>query len=161
MARSGWKALSGGLAWLLSSQAKYQKGVPEEAPPILAIVANGPNRLLLQTVSREAALAITLSETLPALMSCRPACVPPIIVFDRELAPDNWRDIVSNLTKLSPRPYVILLSPIADANLWDELHRAGGSDILRTPISRDSFVWAVSRAWQLWKNQEQVRSPKR
>jgi hypothetical protein len=36
-----------------------------------------------------------------------------------------------------------LLSPNADANLWDELQRAGGSDILRTPFDRADLLLAA------------------
>jgi FixJ family two-component response regulator len=67
--------------------------------------------------------------------------------------------MVRNLSRKSPRPHVILLSPNADANLWDELERVGGSDILRTPINRDKMLRAVKRAWLLWRNQQQVRMP--
>jgi FixJ family two-component response regulator len=67
--------------------------------------------------------------------------------------------MVRDLARKSPRPYVILLSPNADTNLWDELQRVGGCDILRTPINRDKILRAVKRAWLLWRNQQQVRSP--
>ena len=62
------------------------------------------------------------------------------------------------LTKESPRPYVILLSPNVDQNLWDELQRVGGSDILRAPVNREDLLWAVTRAWLLWRGQQNVRS---
>ena len=35
---------------------------------------------------------------------------------------------------------MILLSSNADPNLWDELQRAGGSDILRTPVTRNELL---------------------
>ncbi len=158
MARNGWKALSGGFARLLSSRRRNLQGARQTAPRILAIVPQGPSRLLLQAISRDAGWNVTLAETAPSLTSgCQPD-VPPIIIYDRELSPHHWREIVGLLAKISPRPYVILLSPSADTNLWDELQRLGGSDILRTPVSRDNLVWAVRRAWQLWHHQEQVRS---
>ena len=159
MARSGWKALSCGLTRLLSSCRTYPDGARQKTPRILAIVPQGPNRLLLQAISRDAGWALTVSETPPSLTSARQGDVPPIIIYDREITPDHWHEIVGVLTKSSPRPYVILLSPNADTNLWDELQRVGGSDILRTPVNRDSMLWAVLRAWLLWRNQEQVRPP--
>jgi len=158
MARNGWKALSGGLVRLLSSRRRYPEGARQKAPRILAIVPQGPSRLLLQAISRDAGWALTLAETPPSLTSGRQPDVPPIIIYDRELSPLHWREIVGFLAKTSPRPCLILLSPNSDANLWDELQRLGGSDILRTPVSRDNLVWAVKRAWQLWHHQEHVRT---
>ena len=131
----------------------------QKAPRILAMVPQGPNRLLLQTISRDAGWALTLSETAPGIAPGLQSDVPPIVIYDRELSPYDWREMMRVLAKKSPRPYVILLSPNADTNLWDELQRVGGSDILRTPINRDSVLRAVKRAWLLWRNQQQVRSP--
>jgi hypothetical protein len=92
----------------------------------LAIVPQGPNRLLVQAISRDAGWTLTLSDTSPGIILGRTADLPSIIIYDRESSPQNWREVVGALTSQSPRPYVILLSPNADANLWDELQRAGG-----------------------------------
>lgn len=154
-----WKALACRLTRLLSSRRRYPEVARQKAPRILALVPPGPNRLLLQTVSRDAGWALTLSETAPGIAPGCQSDDPPIIIYDRELSPYDWRDIVRVLAKKSPRPYVILLSPNADTNLWDELQRVGGSDILRTPINRDNMLRALKRAWLLWRNQQQVRSP--
>jgi FixJ family two-component response regulator len=85
--------------------------------------------------------------------------VPPIVIYDRELSQYNWREIFGILTRQSPRPYMILLSPTADQNLWDELQRVGGCDILRAPVDRENLLGAVRRAWLLWHSQQKVRSP--
>jgi hypothetical protein len=153
-----WKALSGGLTRLLSSRHVSQDA-GQRTPRILAIVPKGPNQHLLQEISQETGWILTFSETPPSIRSGRRAEVPPIILYDRELSPHHWHEIVSVLTKVSPRPYLILLSPNADTNLWDELQRVGGSDILRTPVNRDNMLWAVKRAWLLWRNQQCIRFP--
>jgi len=158
MARVGWKALSAGFARLFSPDRTNPESASRDAFQILAMVRQGPNRLLLQALSRDAGWALTLSETLPSIDTAGPNDVPAVVIYDYELSPCHWREIVSVLTKRSPRPYVILLSPNADANLWDELQRVGGSDILRTPANEDSILWAVKRAWRLWSNQRHIRS---
>ena len=159
MARVGWKALSCGLVRLVASRHKYPEGARQKVPRILAIVPKRANQRLLEAISQEAGWALTLSETPPVISSRRQADVPPIIIYDRDLSPYRWSDVVGILTKTSPRPYVILLSPNADTNLWDELQRVGGSDILRTPVNRDNVLRVVKRAWLLWHNQVHVRSP--
>lgn len=159
MARVRWKELSCRLARLLYSHPRYPESARQKAPQILAIVPQGPNRLLLQEISRNAGLAVTLSEPPPSLTSGCEADVAPIIIYDRELSPDHWREIVRALTKKSPKPYVILLSANTDANLWEELQRVGGSDILRTPVNQDEMLGALKRTRQLWHSQMQVRKP--
>ena len=153
------KELSCRLARLLSSHPRYKQDARQKAPHILAIVPQGPDRLLLQAISRDAGWALRLSEMLPSLTSGCQAEVPPIVIYDRDLSPDYWREDVRALTKKAPKPYVILLSANTDANLWDELQRVGGSDILRAPVARDNMLGALNRARRLWHSQKQVRSP--
>jgi FixJ family two-component response regulator len=159
MVSSGWKSLSSRVAVFLSSRRRKMERSREEAPRILAILPLGPSRRLLQSVTDDAGWVLTLSETPPAVGSMRQNNLPPIVIYDRELSPDRWSETVGLLVKSSPRPYVILLSPNADANLWDELQRVGGSDILREPITRDKMAGALKRAWQMWRSQQQVRAP--
>lgn len=154
-----WKALVCGLERLLPSRRQHHEGTLQKAPRILAMVRQGPDRLLLQDLSRDAGWALTVSETTPAVASERQSDAPPIIIYDRDLSPCHWGEMIRAMARKSPRPYVILLSPNADSNLWDELQRVGGSDILRTPINRDKMLRAVKRAWLFWRNQQQVRAP--
>ena len=131
----------------------------QPASRILAIVPQGPIRMLVQAISHDAGWTLTLSDSSPGLHIGKRADLPPIIIYDRDVSPHDWPEAVGALANQSPRPYVILLSPNADANLWDELQRAGGSDIVRTPVSRDRLLGALTRAWLVWHSQQQVRPP--
>jgi FixJ family two-component response regulator len=120
---------------------------------------DGPNGRLLGTIAADAGWCLTISET-PSAMSFRPGSdVPAIVIFDRRLSPERWTCVVELLAQNSPRPYVILLSPSMDANLWDEVERVGGSDILRDPIDHDRLIETLERAWRVWLSQQQVRNP--
>src|SRR5262245_39957256 len=121
---AGWRAILWRFSkWKRKTGREYDFG---QTPRILGVLPDGVSRMLLQSVSNQSGWVLTLCET-PASVDAS----PPIIIYDRELSPMDWRDFVSLWTKKSPRPYVILLSPNTDANLWDELQRIGGSDILR------------------------------
>ena len=153
-----WNAMLSRFArWLVSRPMLSEAAKP--ASRILAIVSQGPTRLLVQAISRDAGWSVTLSDTASAFIIQNTTGLPPIIIYDREVDSHTWREAVGLLTRHSPRPYVILLSAYADPNLWDELQRAGGCDIVRTPVSRDHLIQAVTRAWMLWQSQQQVRSP--
>ena len=153
-----WNVLSLRFTRLLPSRRRLSEGA-RPASRILAIIPQGPIRPLVQAISRDAGWSLTLSDTSPGLVIGQNADLPPVIIYDREISPRNWREAIVALTSQSPRPYVILLSPNADTNLWDELQRAGGSDIVRTPVSHDHLLGALQRAWLLWQSQQQVRPP--
>jgi len=128
----------------------------ENCPRAMAIMAEGPGRDALEAVFRDAGWRLTIADTsAPAL---DPVCERlPIIFYERELNRSRWREAVLLLSRLSPRPYVILLSSTSDRNLWDELVRYGGCDIVRTPICRDAVIQAVESGWSLWLSQQRLR----
>jgi hypothetical protein len=152
-----WRTKLSGLARLVTSPRGHPEEGREDAPRILAIVSRGPNHALLRTISQDFGWELSLSDTPPGIYERR-ADVPPIVIYDRELSPYYWRDVFGVLTRQSPRPYVILLSPTTDQNLWDDLQRVGGSDILRSPVNRDNLFRAVRRAWLFWRSQQMVRA---
>jgi hypothetical protein len=129
----------------------------QNAPRVLAFVPQGRNRLMIEAVSSEAGWTLTISDTLAAIARSTDE-IAPVILFDRDLWPGMWREAVGLLTRRSPRPHLILLSPNSDGNLWDELQRVGGSDILRTPIDQEDALRAVERTWSLWRSQRQLRT---
>lgn len=147
---AGWKTI----LWRFSKWRRNtgRERDPGPTPRILGVLPKGFSRVLLKAVSEQSGWTLTLSET-PGSVDA----IPPIIIYDRELSPMDWRDFVSLWTKRSPRPYVILLSPNTDANLWEELQRIGGSDILRSPLNEENLRWAIKRAWLVWRGQQQVR----
>ena len=125
---------------------------PEE-PRILAILPEGSDRSVLRQAADAAGMLLIVSDVYP------PACpeIPPLVVLSRELPFHHWPDIIRELVRKSPRPYIVLLSPTVDGNLWDELQRAGGSDLLRTPLRREELIAVLRRGSQLWRSLEQVR----
>jgi hypothetical protein len=126
-------------------------------PGALGIVAAGPCRDSLQAIFNEQGWILRIADTpQSAIASLRDERFP-IIFYQRGLDRD-WSAEVSRLSKLSPRPAVVLLSEIADGNLWDELGRNGGFHILRMPISRAEAIRIVRAGWSLWRNQQKLRS---
>src|SRR5690348_16936704 len=102
-----WKSIISGVGRLLPSR----RGCREEAPRILAMLATGSDRSLLQAASHDFGWNLSLSPAPPHNLPDSHAAVAPIVICDRDLPSYNWRDVFCVLTKASPRPYVILLSP--------------------------------------------------
>ena len=69
-----------------------------------------------------------------------------VVIYDHELPDQDWRLAVTSLANLTPRSSILLLSPLGHPELWNEVIRRGGHDILCKPISDDGFESAVALA---------------
>jgi FixJ family two-component response regulator len=74
----------------------------------------------------------------------------PIIIWDRDLTSEDWRDVVHTLASLPQRPCVLLLSRVVDDYLWNEVVRVGGYDVLSKPLKEAEVVRVVRLAWSYW-----------
>ena len=147
-----------GLAGLLSvRRSQPVRGQDGRPPRVLAVIPNGPSRALLQAVSEETGLVLSLTDNPSLYLNNAGGPVPAIVIYDREIASPEWRQGIRCFANLSPRPYVMLLSSNADTNLWEEVQRVGGSDIVRSPLDRDCLLEALRTAWRLWRTQQRVK----
>lgn len=122
------------------------------APLILAVIPPGPCRNMVERIASEAGFTVSVSND-PSI-----AAASAIIIYDLDLSNRSWADDVMALTMRSPRPYLILLSPNTDINLWGELQRVGGSDLLRKPIDPERMIRAIKRGWMIWRSQQRTRA---
>jgi DNA-binding NtrC family response regulator len=129
------------------------RAVVEVAPRALAVMGEGPGRESLQGVFREAGWMLSVAGNATSAIASQERDHFPIILYERELAERDWRRAVSIFSRLSPRPCVILLSRNSDKNLWDEVVRCGGFDLLRTPVDRDTVIRTLRAGWSIWQNQ--------
>jgi FixJ family two-component response regulator len=74
----------------------------------------------------------------------------PIIIWDRDLPCEDWRDVVHMLASLPQRPCVLFLSRVVDDYLWNEVVRVGGYDVLSKPLKDAEVLRAVRLAWSYW-----------
>ena len=129
----------------------------DAAPRALAVMGEGPGRDALQVVFRDAGWKLVVADSSASAMARQEKEPLPIILYDRELTDKGWRQAVSRFSRLSPRPCVLLLSRSSDKNLWDELVRCGGFDLLRTPIDRDAVIRTVGAGWSIWRSRYNPR----
>jgi len=74
----------------------------------------------------------------------------PIIIWDRDLPGQDWRNVVHALASLPQRPCVLLLSRVVDDYLWNEVVRVGGYDVLSKPLKEAEVQRVVRLAWSYW-----------
>lgn len=66
----------------------------------------------------------------------------------------SWRFVAARLAAAPYRCSVILLSSAATPNLWHELTRLGGYEIVAKPIRRDRLADVINAAWSHWRSQQ-------
>lgn len=106
----------------------------------------GPN-WLLHAVS-------TLKVALPLL---RTSSVP-IVVCERDLGSNTWKDVLQELMALPNRPLLIVSSQTADEHLWAEALNLGAYDVLAKPFDAAEVIRVLGFAWFHKKNELQARS---
>ena len=126
---------------------------------MVAMLPEGADRQLVESAARESEVPIRVINRLDSSLPGSDFPIPAVILFDRDLPASDWRTAFMAFKNWYPRPYVILLSKKSDLNLWDELQRVGGSDILRTPLTHERLLWAINRACSIWQHRQEVRRP--
>jgi DNA-binding NtrC family response regulator len=69
-----------------------------------------------------------------------------VVIYDRDLSDQDWRPAVTSLAATAPWSSILLLSPLGHPELWNEVIRRGGHDILGKPISEDAVESALGLA---------------
>jgi DNA-binding NarL/FixJ family response regulator len=73
-----------------------------------------------------------------------------VVLYDQDLPSGDWRQAVAALRKASPRSSIILLAHLRQPDLWNEVIRRGGHDLLTKPVAEpdaeSTIVLAIARA---------------
>lgn len=143
------------IAWLgrRISRSKAMPSHPEANAVVqaLAVMKEGPDRAELEAVFQDAGWRLDFAASLGAAITSMERNPLPILLYDRELSGTDWRTAVSDLSRLSPRPCVVLLTRSADHNLWEEVVRCGGFDLLRVPVDRMVVLRTIRAGWAIWR----------
>ncbi len=134
-----------------------RKPASDQRPPVLAIIADAPKRDALRVALEPLGWRFVFTDSAATGMEQQQHERYPVILFDRDSAGEDWRDAIRALSAGAPRPSVILMSCHTDRNLWEELVRLGGYDIVRSPIRAESVAQTLAAGWSLWRNQHRLR----
>ncbi len=116
-----------------------------DAVRLLAILHSEADRSLFklassQRVNWEAVATGSWDEAAPLLNSRRFA----VVVCDRDLPCQDWKQAVRDLAKLSP--CILLASTRIDGFLWQEVVQCGGHDVLAKPLEEQSVLRTIDQA---------------
>ena len=98
------------------------------------------------------------SASLPSAVSALDKEGPQIVVCEKDLGEDSWRDLLDQVCKLSDPPALIVASRVADEYLWAEALNLGAYDVLAAPFEPAEVVRVLSSAWLHRKHRNEVAS---
>lgn len=77
----------------------------------------------------------------------------PVVLCERDLAPDSWRGMLEYLRNMEEPPLLIVASHLADERLWAEALNLGAYDVLATPFDAAEVVRILNSACLRWQRQ--------
>jgi CheY-like chemotaxis protein len=138
---------NGRTAWLASPSA----GVASLAPiAVIGLVTNAGDRRLLAGICSRNHWDLQFADTREEARRALDNLQAPVILCDRDLPGNGWRETVEDLASSPHRPCIILVSGVVDTYLCDEVVRMGGYDVLSKPLREDDVIRAVRLAWSYW-----------
>src|SRR5579862_6774422 len=69
-----------------------------------------------------------------------------VILCDRNQPGYPWREVVDRLAASSPRSCILLVSPVKDDYLWQDVLQRGGYDVLLRPLREDAALHSIDAA---------------
>ncbi len=131
--------------------------VSHPAVHIVCFVANEFDRSLIREVCLRNQWDITFPKSRAQAECALREMKPQIMLFDRDIAGNAWREFVAAFAAPSPSVCIMLLSEVIDDNLWNDLVANGGYEVLRKPLREDELARAVKMAWSFWSSTVNVK----
>lgn len=69
-----------------------------------------------------------------------------VVIYDQDMPSEDWRQAVTLLAQASPGSSILLLSTLRQPEIWNEVIRKGGHDMLNKPISEDGAESTIALA---------------
>ncbi len=119
---------------------------------VVGLVTSDADRRVLARICAQSGWPLVFADTPEEAQVARDKLKAPVILCDRDLPGNGWRQTVEVLASSPHRACVILVSGVVDTYLWDEVVRTGGYDVLPKPLREDEVVRAVRLAWSYWNS---------
>jgi DNA-binding response OmpR family regulator len=87
------------------------------------------------------------SDAATALLREQPT---PLVICDRDLSGEAWRDVLAKLAAQPQAVCVLLASSVIDDYLWHQVIRHNGYDVVAKPFQPEELRRAVTFAWS-WR----------
>ena len=119
---------------------------------IVCLLAEEPDCSLMTGLCRGNQWSVSFAKTREEAQKALRELKPQIMLFDRDLAGQDWREFVKGFAAASGGACIMLVSKVVDEHLWNDLVSSGGYEVLRKPLREDDVARAVRMAWSYWSS---------
>jgi DNA-binding response OmpR family regulator len=134
----GWRAGS-------SDSGEVQEE-PQKEIRLLAITADIENEIELRRIAADPGWQIVSARSSEEAVAALESQEYALVICDRDLPGEDWREVLSRLTSLAQRTCILLASPVADEYLWNEVIQHRGYDVVTKPYRYDELRRAITFA---------------
>ena len=128
----------------------------QKTPKVLVVTDSASDHAFYQSFCAKGEWDVQMSSSVEDAIRLLTAEAFPLVVFDRDLAGWDWRDVLARISACSPRSCFLLMSRVSDEYLWREVVAHGGYDVLPKPLTDPRLSKTLQRALYYWKAE---RSP--
>lgn len=122
----------------------------KSGPKIVAILAAEEDRSLVSELCAASDWDVSFAGTRQEAHAALDRAKAQILLLDRNVAGDDWREAMSSFAASSDRACIMLVSRIVDTYLWNDVVRNGGYEVLAKPLQADHVSRAIKLAWSYW-----------
>jgi len=142
-------------AWLASSPANSS---PLGPITVIGLIDGEPERRALAGICSRNRWNLLFVGTREEARTVLDKVKAPVVLCDRDLSGNGWRQTVEDLASSPHRTCIILVSGVVDTYLWNEVVQKGGFDVLSKPLREDEVVRAVRLAWSYWNSATKTKA---
>ena len=132
------------------------KTLQRDRVKIVSILLEDHDRSLIAEVSRQNRWDVFFARTCAEACQVSAQIRPHVILVDRDLADGDWRTSLYACAASSSGACIMLISPVADDYLWNEVLSNGGYDVLAKPLRQQDVLRAVKFAWSYLNSTRQT-----
>lgn len=121
-----------------------------EPVKLVAITEKPEDSMALEQIASDYQWRISIVGSSGAAIASLNEQPTPLVICDRDLASEDWRDVLTKIAALPQAVCVLLASRVVDDYLWRQVIRSHGYDVVSKPFQPEELRRAVTFAWS-WR----------
>ncbi len=121
-----------------------------EPVKLVAITEKPDDSAALRQIAQDYRWRISIVPSSTAAIAALDGQPTPLVICDRDLSSEDWRDVLAKIASLPQAVCVLLASAVVDDYLWRQVIRHHGYDVVSKPFQQEELRRAVTFAWS-WR----------
>jgi len=121
-----------------------------EPVKLVAITDTAEDTAALRQIAGDFRWKVSIVSSCQAAIAALSEQPTPLVICDRDLSGEDWRDVLAKIAALPQAVCVLLASRVVDDYLWRQVIRHHGYDVVSKPFQPEELRRAVTFAWS-WR----------